>query len=224
MRKAKIIEIFSSIQGEGPYLGEEQVFLRFYDCNLSCEFCDERKKTTFKEYEVKEVVEKILKEKKKVVSLTGGEPLLQSDFLKNLLPVLKKEKLKIYLETNGILKDKLLEVLNYIDIISMDLKLPSSIGSTKSYWEEHLTFLRECVKKEVFTKSVVTPQTSLSDIKKAVSLVKTVDKNIPFIIQPVSYNGNIEKINLLEDFFNVASGELNRVRIIPQIHKILGVK
>ena len=106
----------------------------------------------------------------------------------------------------------------------MDLKLPSSIGSTKSYWEEHLTFLRECVKKEVFTKSVVTPQTSLSDIKKAVSLVKTVDKNIPFIIQPVSYNGNIEKINLLEDFFNVASGELNRVRIIPQIHKILGVK
>ena len=37
---AKIREIFTSIQGEGPYMGEKHAFVRFCRCNLNCEFCD----------------------------------------------------------------------------------------------------------------------------------------------------------------------------------------
>lgn len=223
MKKAEVVEIFTSIQGEGLYLGESQVFVRFFGCNLSCKFCDEGKKTNFSEYSSEEVVEKIVNEGREVISFTGGEPLMQADFLRELLPVLKKKGLKIYLETNGTLKDKLLEILDYVDIISMDIKLPSSTGIAPC-WDAHSEFLKEASRKNVFTKSVVTAQTLLSDIEMAVSIVGTVDKNIPFIIQPVSYNGNIEVVDLLDSFFDSAKKALNDVRIIPQVHKILGVR
>ncbi len=223
MLKAKITEIFSSIQGEGPYVGEEQVFVRFFGCNLSCKFCDERKKTNLLEYTPSEVIKKIIDEERRTVSFTGGEPLLQTDFLKEILLVLKEKDLRIYLETNGILKDELLEVLDYVDVISMDIKLPSSTGCVP-HWKAHTMFLKEAIKKEVFVKSIITPETIPLDVEMAVSIVNDLDENIPFIIQPVSYNGNIEKISLLGDFFDSARGRLNDVRIIPQVHKILGVK
>ena len=36
----KINEIFSSIQGEGLYIGSKQLFIRFCGCNLKCNYCD----------------------------------------------------------------------------------------------------------------------------------------------------------------------------------------
>ena len=223
MKRARITEIYSSIQGEGPYAGQEHVFVRFFGCNLGCEFCDEKEKTDFFEYDADAVVDSILREKKNTVSLTGGEPLLQSDFLKEILPVLKKKNMQVYLETNGTMKNRLLDILDYVDTISMDLKLPSSTG-LGAYWQEHLDFLKEAVKKEVFIKIVVTPETSLEDVKKAVSVVRGIDKDILFILQPVSYNGRVEKIDLLPSFFRNAKEELEKVTIIPQVHKILGVR
>ncbi|MBU1147303.1 MAG: 7-carboxy-7-deazaguanine synthase QueE [Candidatus Omnitrophica bacterium] len=223
MKKAKIIEIFSSIQGEGVYVGEPHAFVRFYGCNLGCGFCDERKKAYFSELTPGEVIEKVIAEDKETISLTGGEPLLHVDFLKEILPVLKEKGLKTYLETNGTLKRELLEVLDFIDTISMDLKLPSSTG-IRAFWEEHSLFLKEAVRKEVFIKAVITPETLLSDVEMAVSIVKAIGENIPFIIQPVSYNGNVEKIDRLPVFFDSAKRKLNNVRVIPQFHKILRVK
>ncbi len=223
MRRARITEIYSSIQGEGPYVGHEHVFVRFSGCNLGCGFCDEKEKTGFFEYDADAVIENIAREEKNTVSLTGGEPLLQADFLKEILPVLKEKGAQVYLETNGTMKDRLLDVLDYIDIISMDMKLPSSTG-LGVYWQEHLDFLKEAIKKEVFIKIVVTPETSLEDIEKAVSIVRGIDKDILFILQPVSYNGKVENIASLPDFFRNAKKELGRVTIIPQVHKILGVR
>ena len=120
MKKAKITEIFSSIQGEGLHIGEEQVFVRFYGCNLSCCFCDEKEKVLFSEYTPQGLIEEVIKEGKNTISLTGGEPLLQVDFLKEILPVLKEKGKEIYLETNGMLVNNLIEVLDRIDIVSMD--------------------------------------------------------------------------------------------------------
>ena len=223
MKKAKITEIFSSIQGEGLYVGQAQTFVRFYDCNLNCSFCDERKKKKFKEYTPGEFTSAVIKKSKKIISLTGGEPLLYSDFLKEALPELKEKGFSVYLETNGVLKNKLLEIIDFLDIISMDIKLPSSAGCA-ALWQAHSDFLKEAIVKEVFVKSVITNKTSLADIKKAVSVIEKIDRDISFILQPVTMNNRIQKINQAEEFLSEARSRLRNVRLIPQVHKILGVK
>jgi 7-carboxy-7-deazaguanine synthase len=221
--KAKITEIFSSIQGEGLYVGQAQTFVRFYGCNIHCGFCDEAGKSKPKEYSPWKLVSAVIKKKNKVVSLTGGEPLLYAGFLKEVLPQLKKRGFIIYLETNGILKNKLLEIIDFLDIISMDIKLPSSAG-TGSYWKAHAGFLKEAVRKKVFVKSVITDKTAMSDIKKAVSIIKGVDRGIFFILQPVTINNKIRKIKSAAGFLDTASSALDNVRLIPQIHRILGLR
>jgi 7-carboxy-7-deazaguanine synthase len=221
--KAKVVEIFSSIQGEGLYVGQPQTFVRFYGCNIGCRYCDEAGKNRFKEYSAPELIEAIIKENNKVVSLTGGEPLLYADFLKEVLPRLKKKGSIVYLETNGTLKNNLLKIIDFLDIISMDIKLPSSTG-LRAYWKVHASFLKEAAEKKVFVKSVITSKTSIADIKKAASVIKGVDRGIFFILQPVTINNKIQKIKFIDRFLDAANSSLNNVRIIPQVHKILGLK
>ena len=59
------------------------------------------------------------------------------DLLKNFLPRLREEvELPVYLETNGVLPDHLAEVIELVDIVALDLKLPSATGLSP-YWKEH---------------------------------------------------------------------------------------
>ncbi|MDO8603273.1 MAG: 7-carboxy-7-deazaguanine synthase QueE [Candidatus Omnitrophota bacterium] len=223
MKSAKIVEVFSSIQGEGVCLGQQQTFVRFYGCNLRCGFCDEAGKNKFKEYSGKELVKAIIKKNNRVVSLTGGEPLLYAGFLKEVLPELKKKGFIIYLETNGTLKNKLLEIVGFLDIISMDIKLPSSTGG-KAFWKVHSDFLKASTRKKVFVKSVITNRTTLSDIKKAVSVIEKVNKAVFFILQPATNDDRVQKIKHIQKFLSVSSSRLDNVRLMPQVHKILGVR
>lgn len=223
MEKAKITEVFTSIQGEGLYVGEAQTFVRFRGCNLECGFCDEKRKNKFKEYTAEELISAIIKENNKTVSFTGGEPLLYADFLKEILPGLKRKGFIAYLETNGILKNKLLEIIDFLDIISMDIKLPSSTRC-RAYWKSHADFLKEAASKKVFVKAIITNKTSLSDIRKAVSIIEKIDKGIYFILQPVSGNNKIRRIKSAGKFLDMANSRLDNVRLIPQVHKILGLK
>lgn len=231
-KKAEITEIFSSIQGEGIFIGARQVFVRFKKCNMECVFCDTTNDAPAKEYSPIQLMREVrsLEEAKGVhhsVSLTGGEPLVYSDFLAEFLPMLKKESLKSYLETNGTLPDKLKEVIEFVDIIAMDFKLPSSTGE-RAYWKEHLEFLKIAKRKKVFVKAVVTPDTKKSDIEEAVSLIKAVNKNIPFIMQPATPIKNFDKDigeSRLFEFLDIAlKNEVENSRVIPQVHKVLGVR
>jgi organic radical activating enzyme len=107
MIKGRISEVFESVQGEGLYFGEKQIFVRFFGCNLSCKFCD-TKLNRFLEYEPQELFEelKLYQDVYHSISFTGGEPLLQKDFLKQVLQLTQKEGYKNYLETNGTLDRK----------------------------------------------------------------------------------------------------------------------
>ena len=66
---------------------------------------------------------------------------LHRDYLLKFLPELKKNNFSTYLETNGTLFGNLREVINFIDIIAMDIKLPSSTGKW-DFWNEHAEFLK----------------------------------------------------------------------------------
>jgi len=228
---AKVIEVFLSIQGEGVYAGESHIFVRFHGCNMRCAFCDTPQgEAPPGDSSIRAVIDKITdadKDKKaKAVTITGGEPLLHSHFLRVLLPSLRERVYKIHLDTNGTLPDRLKDVIDLVDIVAMDIKLPSSTKD-KHFWEEHLEFLKIAKKREVFIKTVITNETHEADIERAVKLVEALDRNIPFILQPASESGEFKGVpdnaRLLE-CQKKARSRLKDVRIIPQLHKIRGVR
>lgn len=227
---AKITEVFLSIQGEGVYAGEPHIFVRFHGCNMRCVFCDTPQAGVPGESSAREVLDKISDldrdRRAKAVTVTGGEPLLHTQFLKILLPALREKGYKIHLDTNGTLPDRLKDVIGLIDIVAMDIKLPSSTKD-KLFWEEHLEFLKVAKTKEVFIKTVVTDETREADIEKAVRLVESLDVNIPFILQPASGSGEFKGVPdnaRLLDWQAKAQPRLRDIRVIPQLHKIRGIR
>src|SRR5580698_6067259 len=167
---AKILEIFHSIQGEGRYAGVPQVFVRFFECNMHCVWCDTPAsigdgKREYKDLSLEDTLKQVnaLYSNAHSVSITGGEPLLQKDFLKSFCHALHREGKKIYLDTNGTLPEALAETVKDIDIIAMDIKLPSSTQQ-KAFWQEHKEFLRIAARKEVFVKTVIALNTKVEEI------------------------------------------------------------
>lgn len=224
MHKAKISEIFSSIQGEGIYQGVKQVFVRFFGCNLNCRFCDTQL-DNFKEYTAAEVFRKILSldDDCHFVSFTGGEPLLQKDFLKEISALCKQRGRKIYLETNGTLPDALEEIIDSVDIVAMDFKLPSSTGLS-GFWQAHQRFLQIASRKEVFVKVVICKSTQETDIIKAVEILRSAEKDIPFILLPNSFDQDDDLIIKMWGYKKYCQNYLSDVRISSRYHKILAVR
>lgn len=219
--KVKIVEIFQSIQGEAVYVGAPQVFVRFAGCDLSCAYCDTIV-DVYEEYNVQTVVQKVLgfKHKSHSIAITGGEPLLQVDALAVIAKALKHEGQKIFLETSGILYKEYQKVQDFIDIVSMDIKLPSSTEMPEM-WESHKMFLRAAADKDIFVKVVVATKTPFEELEKAARIVAAQNRDIPFIIQPVSeQKHDLEK---LMQYADVASAHLNNVRVIGQMHKHMQV-
>ncbi len=241
---APVTEIFSSVQGEGLFLGCRQIFIRFGGCNLNCSYCDTvkgeheycrietvpgkrdfvLKQNPMRVVDVAEASVLLKLSGHHSVSLTGGEPLLHSNFIRELIPSLKGTREGIYLETNGTLPDELSGIIDYIDIVAMDVKLPSVAGHPE-LWNKHRRFLETAAGKRVFVKSVVGEETPGEEIEMVCGLIEKVDKKIPLVIQPVSTNGKISSVSAvrLADLQSNALRRLTDVRIIPQTHKIMGL-
>lgn len=222
--KAKIAEVFDSVQGEGLYLGEKQLFVRFFGCNLQCKFCD-TKLNHFTEYEPQELFEeiKLYRNDFHSISFTGGEPLLQKDFLKEILRMTDAHGYRNYLETNGTLPYELEELIEYVDIVAMDLKLPSSTGMG-SLWGMHRKFLEIASRKEVFLKAIISESTNKEDLKDALGLIKEINRACILVLQPNSYEDYSLLDSKLRDFKDSCISQRVTTCIIPQIHKVVGIK
>ncbi|MDP3041630.1 MAG: 7-carboxy-7-deazaguanine synthase QueE [Candidatus Omnitrophota bacterium] len=222
--KAKIAEIFESVQGEGLYLGEKQIFVRFFNCNLSCAYCD-TKLDRFTEYEPKELFEeiKLYRDKYHSISFTGGEPLLYADFLKEILRLTSGHGHRHYLETNGTLFFELEKLIDRIDIIAMDLKFPSSTGMG-NLWQLHRKFLKIASRREVFLKAIICQTTSAEDLREALAIIKEVSPSSVLVLQPNSYENQSVLHEKLLNFKEIASQQGVTTCVIPQIHKIMGLR
>lgn len=224
--KTYIKEFFVSIQGEGPYVGCKQLFIRFCHCNLSCRYCD----TDFIITEncnlltPKELYEKISSldlSGLHSISLTGGEPLLETNFLKEFIPLTNQ---KIYLETNGTLSEKLLEIIDLIDFVSMDIKLSSST-KMEDMFKIHKEFIEICKshQKDIFLKIVFDNNITEEEIEKSIDLARISDCEI--ILQPMMKDNSliVEKDKLIT-VFNTFTSKYQKVRLIPQVHKFIQVE
>ena len=222
--KARITEIFDSVQGEGLYLGEKQIFVRFFNCNLSCTYCD-TKLDRFTEYEPGELFEEIrlYHGKYHSISFTGGEPLLYVDFLREIFKLTSKHGHKHYLETNGTLFSELEQLIDWVDIIAMDLKFPSSTGMG-NLWQLHRKFLKIASRKEVFLKAIICQTTSQEDLKEALAIIKQISPSSVLVLQPNNFENQSVLHEKLSNFRQIANELGVTTCVIPQIHKIVGLR
>jgi 7-carboxy-7-deazaguanine synthase len=249
MQLAHLNEIFASIQGEGPHVGERHIFVRFQGCDLHCCYCDtpaslgpvssEAGPETFRAQvsagsgalfdqqpnpvsplHLTELCTRLVIPGPScpVISLTGGEPLLQDVFLAEWLPQVTG-KFRIYLETNGVNTEAMRRLKVLVDVVSMDLKLPSSTG-LRPYWDEHRSFLRAASGREIIAKAVVTNSTNKDDVVTAARLIAECDPSLLLILQPAS-GDSAPGPAMLVDFQESALGIISDVRVIPQTHKML---
>lgn len=145
---APVLEVFASIQGEGRYVGEPQVFLRLAGCPMRCAWCDTPGSWTLTQdrgarvasvagttredrwasaFQAAVWIASVEPGEPRTVSVTGGEPLLWPEFLRALRPMLGPRRL--HLETGGGHPETLARVLGVFDHVSLDLKLPADLGA-----------------------------------------------------------------------------------------------
>lgn len=213
------------MQGEGLYLGEPQIFVRFFGCNLSCKYCD-TKVSRFTEYEPQELLDEILlypSDAFHSISFTGGEPLLQKDFLKETLRSTHRHGYKNYLETNGTLPGELAEVIDDVDIVSMDIKLSGSVGRGH-YLALHKKFLKIACSKEVFIKIVICDSTTESELREALEVVRGINRGVTIILQPNSFEDSAGLWMKIEGFREISASYGLTTCVIPQIQKVVGIK
>lgn len=240
--QAQIEEIFNSIQGEGTHVGERQVFVRFQKCQLHCAYCDtphsrsptvtcriERNPGKGDFYSVRnpvcrddliEAVQKLWSPSTRHISLTGGEPLIQADFIREL-----NVEHPLYLETNSGFPDEARKLEDIISVASCDIKLPEHV-STGNYDVllknelETIAIFNESV--ETFVKIVVLPETTKGSLSQAVNGIASIDPGIPLILQPVTSRIRMDTGQLFE-LMDFAGEKIKNVRVIPQTHKMTGV-
>lgn len=200
-----IIEIFSSISGEGLRQGLPATFIRCAGCNLSCAWCDTPESHgAGTAMSIDEIVSRVSAGMPRYVIVTGGEPLLQEDELKILLAALRDAGYRIEIETNGTLC--FTGVQEYATI-SMDIKCPSS-------GEESDPALLADLREEDSVKFVVMDRT---DCLYAQEIIESHDIAGTVFISPV-WGGNYREI---ADFI-LEEGIAARFQL--QLHKSIGVK
>ncbi len=238
-----IQEIFHSIQGEGLWAGRMQYFVRLRGCSIGCRFCDtpgaffshsdvqrDLGSTLYNEpLPVSTVVQILEKEMKRrpgahSFAITGGEPLEQVDFVESLVTVLKEAypQWPILLETAGLHWKALQRVINQVDLISMDFKLPSTSGLHGIRFE-HERFLDALKGYRFYVKLIVDTRTPHREALEAARAVAAVDPDAPLFLQPVTREGRIWGGAYLLDLWGAVREVHRDVRVLPQIHKSLSL-
>jgi organic radical activating enzyme len=150
MKTAPISEIFKSIQGEGMSLGSPCVFVRFFGCNLRCQFqgkhCDTpyavlKKDDNCNNYSIEEVYDIINKLGEQRIVFTGGEPMLYEEFILDFIQYANKMKKGFYIyemETNGTIPIRT-DLNWYMDQFNVSIKLKSS-NQEKGYGGKRINY------------------------------------------------------------------------------------
>lgn len=194
MTKGSIAQIESMGLVDGPGI-RTVVFLN--GCKLRCLFCHNPEMFKLGElnYTPEELFKKIMRNKpyfKKNggVTFSGGEPLLQCDFLIEVCKLLKKESINIALDTAGVGNGNYDEILNLVDLVIFDIKAideNSYKHITNNNISESLKFLKKCqeLNKKMWLRQVIVPDINDSE--------EYINKLAEFI-KPLK---NIEKVELL---------------------------
>jgi len=211
--KGKISEIFSSVQGEGPFSGTPCCFIRFFGCNKRCSYCDTAYavKGHFTEMTARQV--KGMIKKNIPVVITGGEPALQVEFLSVLLPGIAGNG--VFLETNASVSVK--KILRFLNFISVHIEPPLSSGEKD--------FIKEISGKPFAVKIIITSGMQIGHLRKLAGFLRKF-KNAQLILQPEARRGAVcrKSAKRSADFALKLYPCFPFIRVLPQMHRIMGLK
>ena len=188
------IESFSTLDGPGI---RTTIFLS--KCSLRCKFCHNPETWNCKgtEYTIEELFNKIIRNKPYFgknggVTFSGGEPLLQSKVLIELIKKLKEEDIHITIDTAGICNKNDYEILKYVDLILLDIKHITKEGYIDITQTDNFNKFEQFIKylnnqnKDIWIRQVIVPD--VNDNEKYINeLAKYLNEKIH----------NIKKIEFL---------------------------
>ena len=245
-----VSELFVSFQGEGLHAGRRQLFVRFGGCPLRCRYCDtpeslvavrecrvlgpdgaERRPNPLAEETLDVLVSALAASAPPLhaLAVTGGEPLLQADFLAAWLSArgAATAALPVLLETAGILPLRLERVLPWVAIVSLDFKCPSNTGE-RARWDEHEACVRAALAagREVYVKMPVDEATCPDEVAHGAGLLAAIAPAVPLFLTPLT-EAATPRLTIgagtLERLHATASALHPDVRVLPQLHKVLGI-
>jgi organic radical activating enzyme len=198
-------EIFASLQGEGLRQGEPTLFIRLAGCNLRCSFCDTKSAWRGGLFlSLDDILARLKRLRKKYpagwVCLTGGEPLRQD--VTALVRAVKKEDLKVQVETNGLFYQRLA-----VDWYTVSPK-PKAYAVRKEY--KHRA-------REV--KLIVSRDLTFDIVRR---IRRDFPESVPLLLQPQS----LERWSMATAVKLTSQGlqaGLSNLRLSLQAHKVLGL-
>ena len=209
-------------------------------CHLKCKYCQNRDTwdiNSGEQYTVKQVVEKIMRYKNYIVAsnggvtLSGGEPLVQQDFVISLFQELKKQNISTCLDTSGMftITDKIKQIVDLTDIFLLDIKSINDetckwlTGSSNSLELEFAKYINE-KNKRIWIRQVLVPGITdkKEDLLKLKDFLKTINVE-KFEFLPYHDLGKYkwEKLGLpyeLEDVRVASNKDVERAK------KIMGIE
>ncbi|GAB4155630.1 MAG: 7-carboxy-7-deazaguanine synthase QueE [Planctomycetota bacterium] len=246
IRYGNVHSVFASIQGEGPKVGELHLFVRLYGCDVGCEYCDTpdalgpvkdaivsypacdiRQKNPMSTQQLADICRKFANENPlQGIAVTGGEPLLQAEYVRDFLRDLGRPRPPVILETSGLHPDNLDIVAGEISAVSADFKLASTrvAGADEA---KTLCFLAKASERlTTWVKLPIDYNVSPAEIRRVVSLISSTVPKCEIVLQPITHadpRADLKPNDLLK-LFKTALDVRPSVRLIPQVHKFLGVK
>ena len=197
-------------------------------CKLRCQYCHNPEMWKMREanYTPQELYQKIKRfqpyfGKNGGVTFSGGEPLLQGEFLIEVGKLLKQDHIHIALDTAGVGNGNYEEILKYVDLVIFDIKHLSEDGYLKLTGQkinESLKFLNivQKMNKPLWIRQVIVPGIHdnleyIADLKKFIKTLKNVQK-VEFLPYHKLGQEKYETLHILYPLSNVPAMDEKKTR------------
>lgn len=223
--------IFSTLQGEGVLAGMKSTFVRLWGCDYSCSWCDTKESwrpgSKSVQRDVDTVAESVRNLRNRHVVITGGNPLLQGEEVRGLTLRLRSEGHHVTLETQGSVYHSAAHAVN---LLSLSPKLhdwrDKSLRNFLRRRDEFDTYPELQFKIVVQTESdVIEAVRKLNHLQEDAVAAGWKYGVIHRIIQPEWSIGRkwSTEIHRIMGERQAAGDTVDSIRVVPQIHKLLGI-